>query len=109
MSTFSLYYFLSAFLLDNSFDELDFRVGQPEIGIEPLIVPGLRIVAHVGSQLCRIVQHLTELRKFCEITVKCILSFYITIKVKKLNMCSYSSITCIYIGFRTICICLCCI
>ena len=81
MSTFSLCRFLSAFLLDNRFDELDFRLGKSEVSVEPLVVPWLRIVAHVGCQLRRLIHTDTEPRKFRQIRLPRIVAFHIGIEV----------------------------
>ena len=89
MSTFSSCRFLSAFLFDDSFDELDFRLGKSEVRVKPLVVPRLRIVAHVGSQLRRLVHQETELREFRKMTLPEIKLLDTCIKVDKFNiLCS---------------------
>ena len=90
----------SAFLLDNGFDKLDFDLVKSEILIKPLIVPGLRIVIHIGSQLRRLVHANAKPRELRKIGLPCVIAFLLGIEVQETNICRLRCLCCCSIVLR---------
>ena len=82
-------------LLDNGFDELDFDLVKPEVLVEPLVVPRLRIVAHIRCQLRRFINNKAKHCELRKIALPGVIALCIGIEIQETDILSICTLACI--------------